>query len=165
MTKRCRGCETEKPLAEFHKDNRRGDGRRARCKDCESKARPTYLGLPKCLGLPDDVSISVKASVPFGTARSVVAVEFVRAHPEATWGWMDVPANARSHRWPHWWSLTVRAKVDGVWVELDGGAGFTTEQAKRLTAEMQTAGDGSESRTPAPFVGGGYAQNLLAVGC
>lgn len=33
--KRCRGCDTAKPLDAFHRSSRNRDGRQSRCKDCQ----------------------------------------------------------------------------------------------------------------------------------
>lgn len=40
-TKRCAGCSEEKPLDAFYRHRRGADGRRPRCKECESgRERP-----------------------------------------------------------------------------------------------------------------------------
>lgn len=41
-TKWCRGCEENKPLAEFHRNSRNRDGRETRCKGCKKAWRDAY---------------------------------------------------------------------------------------------------------------------------
>jgi hypothetical protein len=81
---------------------------------------------------------------PEGWANAAVA--FVRRYENATWRWMDVPANYKS-KGAGWWSLDVYAKVGGVNLHLNGPGGWTNVEATELSASLKAARD---EATPAP---------------
>ena len=46
-TKKCTKCGIEKPLTEFHKDNRAKDRRMSQCKECKVKQQAEYSSRPE----------------------------------------------------------------------------------------------------------------------
>lgn len=42
VVKRCTSCRKQKPLDDFHRDRRRKDERRSRCRDCDTAGARRY---------------------------------------------------------------------------------------------------------------------------